>query len=118
MTEVWLQVIHNKPPTYAVPFVRLWHLVAAIEYYILDLSLLQDWFEGWYDNIDISSLPERELLYPTWRFDHAGGFAECTRHLAYAETGHLTEENPSPLNELHLPKCVIRTSMSESRGVS
>lgn len=109
-TEVWLRVIHKATLNLIVPFEfkEMWHLVAAIDYYDLDLTMFKPWFAGWYSGYNSQLLKPREALYPTWRFDHAKGFANWTRHLAYEQTGHITEANPAKLYNYHLPGRIIR----------
>ena len=111
-TEVWLRVIHKATPNLIIPFKEIWHLVAAIEYYGLDATIFNPWFADWYSANNPLLLKPRELLFPTWRFDHAKGFARWTRYLAYAVNGHITEENPTKLHNYHLPPRIMRKSYS------
>ena len=107
-TEIWLLVIHKAPSSPMVPLEEMWHLVAAIDYYELDVTIFKPWFAAWYSSHNLQLLKPRELVFPTWRFDHATGFARWTRYLAYAEKGHITEANPTKLYNYHLPPRIIR----------
>ena len=108
-TEIWLRVIHKATLNLNVPFKEMWHLVAAIDYYDLDITIFKPWFAAFYSAYDLQLKP-RETLFPTWRFDHAKGFARWTRHLAYEVNGHITEANPTKLYNYHLPSRIIRKS--------
>ncbi|KAK0513132.1 hypothetical protein JMJ35_004118 [Cladonia borealis] len=107
-TEIWLRVIHKATINVIVPFREIWHLVAAIDYYDLDITKFNPWFAAWYSECNTQLLKPRELLFPTWRFDHAKGFARWTRYLAYEEKGHITEANPAKLWSYHLPGRIIQ----------
>ena len=107
-TAVWLQVIHKAAFDLTLPFKEMSHLVAAIDYYALDITIFYAWFAAWYDAHNPALLKSRTLLFPTWRFDHAEGFARWTSYLAYARSGHITEANPTNLVNYHLPSRLIR----------
>ena len=107
-TEIWLRVIHKATPNLVVPFKEMWHLIAAINYYDLDVTIFNPWFAAWYSANNPQLLKPRELLFPTWHFDHAKGFARWTRYLAYEVKGHITEGNPTKLYNYHLPPRIIR----------
>ena len=107
-TAVWLQVIHKAALDLTLPFKEMWHLVAAIDYYDLDVTIFKPWFAAWYDAHNPELLEARALIFPTWRFDHAKGFARWTRNLAYDVSGHITESNPTKLYMHHLPSRIVR----------
>ena len=109
-TAVWLQVIHKTTLDLTLPFEEMWHLVAAIDYYELDVTIFNVWFAAWYAAHNPNLFQARALLFPTWRFDHAKGFARWTCNLAYEETGHITEVNPTTLYNYRLPSRLIRKS--------
>ncbi len=109
-TKIWLRVIHTATLNLTVPFEEMWHLVAAIDYYELDVTIFSPWFAAWYSAHNPELLKPRELLFPTWRFDHAKAFARWTRYLAYEVKGHITEANPTNLYNYHLPPRIIRES--------
>lgn len=75
VTEVWLRVAHRTKLVYSLQFPEIWHLVQAIDYYALDVTDFKEWFATWYHLHNASMLKPRQLLFPTWRFDHATGFA-------------------------------------------
>ncbi|KAL8691726.1 MAG: hypothetical protein Q9218_003119 [Villophora microphyllina] len=108
VTEVWLRVVHQAQPSYDLNFLQIWYLVQALDYYHVDLNLFRLWFAAWYDKFDVTRQHPSELLYPTWRFDHARGFARWTRNLAYGDTGHIVESNPTKLYQYHLPPRLIQ----------
>lgn len=101
------QFLHNVPLTYNTPLTEIWHLVATIDYYDLPGRLFRPWFASWYSSQNIKQMKPSELLFPTWRFDHAEGFAASTKHLAYSTFGHTRESNPTELYQLHLPPRII-----------
>lgn len=109
-TEIWLRVIHKATLNLIVPFKEIWHLVAAIDYYGLDVTIFNPWFAAWYSAHNPQLLEPRELLFPTWRFEHAKGFSRWTRYLAYESKGHIMEANPTKLYNYHLPPRIIRKS--------
>ena len=109
-TAVWLKVIHKAALDLTLPFNEMWHLAAAIDYYGLDVTIFNAWFVAWYDAHNPALLKSRTLLFPTWRFDHAEGFARWTSYLAYAVSGHITESNPTKLINYRLPSRLIRES--------
>ena len=90
------------------PFTDMWHLVAAIDYYELDVTHFNDWFAAWYHKHNAELLNPRQLLFPTWRFNHTKAFAHWTRYVAYTGVGHVTERNPTKLYNYHLPSRIIR----------
>ena len=61
------------------------------------------------------SCEAREMLYPTWRYDHAKGFAALTKDLAYHRYEHLQEENPTDLSNFHLLPRIIRKPLTIPR---
>ena len=109
-TEIWLRVVHDAPNDLIVPLKEIWHLVAAIDYYGLDVTIFKRWFAAWYSAHNPELLNARELIFQTWRFDHAKGFARWTRYLAYETKGHVTEKNPTKLYNHHLPSRILRES--------
>ncbi|KAI4198733.1 MAG: hypothetical protein LQ348_001981 [Seirophora lacunosa] len=110
VTEVWLRVVHETKLVYSLLFPEIWQLVQAIDQYDLDVTLFSAWFASWFAQNSHELLKPAELLYPTWRFDHAKGFAKCTRDLAYKHTGHITEERPTKIHQYHLPARLMRKS--------
>lgn len=110
VTEVWLRVMHETLLVYNLLFPDLWHLVGAIDYYDLEITAFNDWFATWYEKANLITLKPAQLLFPTWRFDHAKGFARWTKYMAYNNTRHIMEENPTGLIHYHLPSRLIRKS--------
>ena len=108
VADIWLSVIHKTKLTYTLPFKDMWYLVEAIDYYQLDLKQFNAFFASWLEKSNTGTFKSAELLYPTFRFDHAKMFALSTRTLAYEVTGHIMEKNPSSLLGYHLPSRIIR----------
>lgn len=112
--QVIFQVLHKVGPSFDLELPDIWYLVAAIDKYDLGIQFMETWFAKWYE---ITGQPndedEAKLLYPTWRFNHAEGFAHITESLTYGEFGHIMEVNPvrHELPHLHLPPRIIRTSI-------
>lgn len=109
--EIWFRVMHNTitESTYDVPLSEMWNLVAAADKYDLNIHDLNEWFAKWHKK-NSSTYDTHQLLYPCYRFDHALGFAQATKGLAYNNTGHITKSNPTKHFELHLPSRIIRKS--------
>ena len=107
-TAVWLQVVHQATLDLTLPLKDKGHLVAAIEYYDLDVAIFKPWFAAWYGPHNLELVNARRFLFPTWRFDHAKAFARWTRYLAYGMSGHITEENPTKLSKYHIPSRIVR----------
>lgn len=111
--ELWFRLMHKtvKGHTYNVPLSEMWHIVAAAEKYDLNIHDMNEWFAEWYERNSSKYLDyPRQLLYPCYRFDHANGFAQATKSLAYNSLGHIVEFNPTEHYELHLPSRIIRES--------
>lgn len=110
--DIWFRILHavDVDDTAAVALDEMWFLTAACDKYDLNIDDLKDWFALWYGMQDLDDFKPNQLLYPCWIFDHPKGFAVATKRLAYEETGHITEHNPTNHHELHLPSRVIRKS--------
>jgi hypothetical protein len=113
--RLWLGVLHNKPEyeidSNPVPLETLWDIVQVTEKYHADRHSMSPWFKVWYEK-NLKALQEREyfdneLIYPCFAFNHAEGFAEHTRSLAYNSAGHIEERNPTELRYIHLKPKVI-----------
>lgn len=107
VTEVWLRVVHGIQLVYNLLFPELWQLIEAIDYFALDVTKFNAWFATWYTQQTLSFSPA-EMMFPSWRFDHAKLFARCTHDLAYHRTGCIMEGNPSTLFSYHLPARILR----------
>lgn len=116
--DIWFKVLHQRhdKKDYEVAVSTIRQLVSAADKYSFDIRSLYGWFKGWYsrweivnkeDLLDVSTL--REMLYPTWRLNHAKGFKHVTKTLAYHGIGHITEARPDDDNlHLHLPPRIIQ----------
>lgn len=90
----------------------LWPAIKGIDKFGLAIKLFQYWFSQWYSkHKDLYLTRPAILFWPTWRYDEAKGFLTVTRRLAYTEAGHIMEENPTDIVDLHLPSRVIRKSL-------
>ena len=95
---------------------RIWYIINAADKYLLDASILQGFFDNWYrKNVDITQMKHdfaRQLALPCYMFDHAKGFAEVTKWLAYNFAGHITEKRPEGFRWKHIrltPPDFVRT---------
>ncbi|KAF2133803.1 hypothetical protein P153DRAFT_274428, partial [Dothidotthia symphoricarpi CBS 119687] len=63
-------------------------------------------FDLWYKkNVHVGSLDDdlaRQVALPCYMFDHASGFAEVTKWLAYNFAGHITEKRPKGFKWHHM----------------
>jgi len=88
---------------------RIWHIINLGDKYLFDSTLLQGFFEKWYErNVDILRMePDfaRQLALPCYMFDHAVGFACITKWLAYNFKGHITEKRPPGFKWRHMHLC-------------
>lgn len=85
---------------------RIWHMINAADKYLFDTSILCGFFDLWYaKNINLSTLQDdmaRQVALPCYMFDHAVGFAEVTKWLAYNHKGHITEQRPNGFKWTHV----------------
>lgn len=85
---------------------RMWHIINAADKYLLDASILRGFFDLWYKkNVHISFVEDdlaRQVALPCYMFDHAEGFAEVTKWLAYNHSGHITEKRPDGFKWNHV----------------
>jgi hypothetical protein len=84
----------------------IWHIINAADKYLLDASILRGFFDRWYTkNVNIRFLDAdlaRQVALPCYMFDHATGFAEVTKWLAYHHEGHITEKRPDGFKFEHM----------------
>jgi len=121
--EIWFLLLHGSSldaayrsehefalaTTYTVKLEEIWYLVDACDYFQFGIQLAWKWFEEWYkQHAEAARKDPQKFLYPTWRFNHAEGFAAATRTLAYGGIGHVMEENPTKLYQFHLPPRIIQ----------
>ena len=85
---------------------HIWHIINAADKYLLDASILRGFFDLWYKkNVHIGFLEDdlaRQVALPCYMFDHAEGFAEVTKWLAYNHEGHITEKRPEGFKWNHV----------------
>lgn len=127
--EIWFLILHgflqgtsytptrgdNRTTGYNVEIEEMWHLVAACDKYNLDVSLLKNWFGVWYGRQEISKIEPKMLLFPCWRFDHAAGFAACTKTMVYNNIWYIEEGNPTNYIDLHIPARIMQ-QLNAARG--
>ena len=118
--EIWFRAVHNAiiESTYDVPLSEMWNLIAAADKYEWDIRKLNDWFAQWHKKNFKADLDTRQLVYPCYRFDHAVGFAQATKALAYNSLGHIEEFNPTKHYQFHLPPRIIRESNIRFPGLA
>lgn len=94
----------------------LWEFASVCDFRNIDCrgKKAQEWFEKWYEicaeNVKKTYMHNNEylagyrvLLWPTWFFDHAKGFTEVTKHLAYNAIGHVEALNPTKHHNIQFP---------------
>ncbi|KAL9595897.1 MAG: hypothetical protein Q9219_006165 [cf. Caloplaca sp. 3 TL-2023] len=123
--EICFRVLHLKgvPNTNEATISTVRQVISSADKYLLDVRVLYSWFQTWYaqwksknpdSQISVSTL--KEMLFPTWRLDHARGFAFVTKKLAYENVGHITEASPEGDHlHLHLPSRLIQ-QLNAARG--
>jgi hypothetical protein len=84
----------------------IWHIINAADKYLLDATILRGFFDRWYTkNVNIRFLDAdlaRQVALPCYMFDHASGFADVTKWLAYHHEGHITEKRPDGFKFEHM----------------
>lgn len=118
--ELWFRRLHGTMTDnmLEIEIDEIWHALEVCRKYFLEIEMLNDWFRQWWGNHAQSSwdLHElRQLLYPAHEFEHSRAFAFVTKELAYKFVGHITEENPTYHQHLHLRHHVIRKFSHEIR---
>jgi hypothetical protein len=85
---------------------RIWHIINLADKYLIDRSILYDFFANWYTaNVKLAEMKvdfARQLALPCYMFDHAIGFAAITKWLAYNFAGHITENRPTGFKWKHM----------------
>jgi hypothetical protein len=98
--------LFNHPVVKDTTIDHIWHIINAADKYLLDASILRGFFDLWYKkNVQIRSLDAdlaRQVALPCYMFDHAAGFAEVTKWLAYNHEGHITEKRPEGFKWHHV----------------
>ncbi|KAF1848908.1 uncharacterized protein K460DRAFT_279288 [Cucurbitaria berberidis CBS 394.84] len=100
----------------------IWHIINMGDKYLFDGEILQGFFKRWYaanNNLDQKGVDfARQLALPCYVFDHAQGFADVTKWLAYNAEGHITEKRPPGFKwkHLHLAPPEFVGPMNASRG--
>jgi hypothetical protein len=89
----------------------IWSLIVVADKYDFKVSLLRGFFKQWYEStVDFADEEDpndacdsaRQLALPCWIFDHAEGFAEVTKWLAYHSHGHIKEKRPDGFKFEHM----------------
>jgi hypothetical protein len=124
--QIWLIYLHItsdttdidiSPPTKQAlaikktPIHIIWSLIVAADKYDFKVTLLRGFFKQWYEaTVDLADEEDpndacdlaRQLTLPCWIFDHAEGFAEVTKWLAYNSRGHIKEKRPDGFKFEHM----------------
>jgi hypothetical protein len=98
----WLKIIHYiiTEDTYELHLFEVWYICSVAMKYGFDTGAdkAREWFDGWYNHQPsvkhFNYRDYEQLVYPTWVFDHAVGFAHTTKYLAYRSNGPISEEKP------------------------
>lgn len=100
------EAIFHRDGVFDTDIERIWHIINAADKYLLDATILQGFFDQWYrKNVDMAQMEAdfaRQLALPCYMFDHAQGFAEVTKWLAYNFAGHITEKRPKSFRWQHM----------------
>lgn len=107
--EVFFRVLHRWLPSYVLNVADVWHLIAAIKKYQVDMTIFNSWFVRWYF-IQPQGKFFVEMLYPCWIFNHHSAFMDITKWQVYDGTRHIAEENPTDYSDLHLPPRIMGKS--------
>ena len=115
---VWFAYLHDKLSEISddsVSTADIWHIISCGDKYDFDRKHLATWFVHWCDgkmkeerDTRNPYLLTRQLLFPCYSFNYAHGFQELTKVLVYEYSEHITEQNPTSLCHMHLPRRVIR----------
>lgn len=116
---IWLQLIHDSVDagSYEVGIATVWNVLVIADKYQLSPKheAAKEWFAEWYKcSGDPRTMDDcSEALYPCHTFDHAKGFAQATKLLAYKNEGHIGEQRPVGGQEYHLrlDHRITRTSL-------
>ncbi|KAJ5551396.1 hypothetical protein N7535_000654 [Penicillium sp. DV-2018c] len=117
--EILLSVIHGQGinPN-SVSVLEIWHTIDACKRYSVNPRTLGSWFASWIDGIN-RSRPElwgelsfvRQLLFPSYFFDHAEVFQLVSKRLVYASPDQIIELAPKRLpsfDAMHTPADVMQ----------
>ncbi|KAF2634057.1 hypothetical protein P280DRAFT_414639 [Massarina eburnea CBS 473.64] len=97
-------------------------MINAGDKYQFDGTILIGFFENWFAaNVNMGSMDAdfaRQLALPCYMFDHAKGFSDITKWLAYNFGGHITENRPAGFRwkHMHLSPPDFVGPMNHARG--
>ncbi|KAK5164092.1 uncharacterized protein LTR77_010183 [Saxophila tyrrhenica] len=117
--EIWLKLVHGSldlKSTYSTTTITgVWEVLETAHKYAWDpeMPAAKAWFSNWYgarNSGEFDFGTWQTLLFPTYTFDHAQGFAAATKYIAYHAVGHATEKKPPGFSHdhLHLPQRIIQ----------
>ncbi|OJJ66348.1 hypothetical protein ASPBRDRAFT_665892 [Aspergillus brasiliensis CBS 101740] len=123
--EVLLRSLHGTLEHMSLDSVTIagtWHVIMSCDKYNVDQKRLSAWFKNWWKHESQKPVNKiryarfaREVMYPCFVFDYAPGFQEVTKRLVYESIGHITENNPTDIRQMHLPPRVIQ-QVNAARG--
>lgn len=105
-------IIHGKDfsrnDLATTPVSQIYHLIAECDKYQIRMSGIKLWFEKWYNSREEAilsrTLRPAELLFPTYYFNHAKGFARASKNLVLDTYGSFEAlMNPTSHHELCVP---------------
>ena len=122
--QLWFRHMHNLMTEvwYNVDLMTVAQVIDVQYTYLFHLEKLESWFAIWMRNVSGAgrNLPDekplrefgatelRSVMYFCHEFDHAQGFADATKRLAYEVTAHITENLLTDERlDLHLPQRII-----------
>ncbi|GKZ26919.1 hypothetical protein AbraIFM66951_005147 [Aspergillus brasiliensis] len=123
--EVLLRSLHGTLEHMSLDSVTIagtWHVIMSCDKYNVDQKRLSAWFKNWWKHESQKPVNKiryarfaSEVMYPCFVFDYAPGFQEVTKRLVYESIGHITENNPTDIRQMHLPPRVIQ-QVNAARG--
>ncbi|CAG8976099.1 hypothetical protein HYALB_00002378 [Hymenoscyphus albidus] len=126
--QLWFRLYHDGPLPEVfseTPVEEVWNVIHWGGYLQaqhnsdqIDLSKLWPWFDKVLERYDPEKMDidtTRMFLFPCYAFDHAEGFAEITKRLAYEMASHIQEKNPSSYFHGHLDHHIIG-ALNAARG--
>ena len=101
--KFWFELLHGlfNDDMQSLKLIDVWNVIATAHKYGFNTrgQAAKNWFDGWYKaqfQINKFGFKEYEqLLYPTYVFDHAYGFAQTTKNLCYRAHGTINQKQPA-----------------------
>lgn len=122
--KVLLQMLHGciDQANPNVSILTIWYVLEILRKHSVDPACpeMKGWYAAWYDKHEsrINITQCRELLTPSYFFDHAEAFAAVSLMLAINASRHIEERMPEGFNPGHSDTAYRTTASSVSAGVS